>query len=123
MKLLARLLFNIFSNSLALLAAAYFVKGFYLQRDFPVVIIVAFIFALINLFIRPILKLIFGPLIILTFGLFIIIINAISLYLLDRFSDYVNISDLKALLFATLIISFVNLIINFSAKRIFTRQN
>lgn len=123
MKILARFIFNIFSNAIALLAANYFVKGFSLQEDFLAVLTVSFILTLVNLFIRPLLKLIFSPLIILTLGLFIIIINAISLYLVDRFSDFINISGVKALLLATLIIGFVNLIINFSAKRIFNRQN
>lgn len=121
MKFLARFIFHIFSNALALLAASYFIKGFSLGGDFLSLLIAALIFTLINAFLLPVLKLILTPLVVLTLGLFTIIINAIGLYLLDRFSDFIKISGLESLIFATLIIGLANLIINFSAKKTFGR--
>jgi uncharacterized membrane protein YvlD (DUF360 family) len=58
-----------------------------------------------------------GPIIIITLGLGIIIINAIILYLLDYFLVQITISGLYPLIYATLIISVINLVFHFSAKR------
>lgn len=118
MKLFARLIFSFFSGLLALWVATYFIKGFVVSGDLKNFLTVAAIFTLINLFIRPILKLVLTPVIFLTFGLGIIVVNALALYILDYFSQSVSIDGVSSLIYATLIISVVNIILHFSAKNI-----
>lgn len=125
MKFLSRSLFSIFSNLLAFLAAIKFVKGFTITGgsttlfgiSMPVLLVVVALFTVINLFIRPVIKLILGPIIILTLGFGILIVNAFMLYLLDYFSKNVTIQGIEPLMYATLIISAVNLIVGVSARR------
>lgn len=122
MKLFSRLIFYFFSNALALLAAVYFVDGFKIESVYIDFLMAAAVFTLLNVFIKPIFKLIFGPIIIITLGLGIILVNAFILYLLDFFSDGVNIEGLTALFYATLIIGLVNIIINFFAKGLYFKK-
>ncbi|MEE8131605.1 MAG: phage holin family protein [Candidatus Paceibacterota bacterium] len=119
MKLFSKLVFFLFSNLVALLAAAYFVEGFEISPGFINYLTVAAILTLINVFIRPFIKLVLTPIIILTLGLGIILVNALTLYILDIFSNEITIIGLAALVYATLIVSAVNILINFSAKRIY----
>ncbi len=119
MKLISRLIFSLLSNLTALLVADYFVEGFEIAAGFKQFLIVGAVFTLINFFVKPILKLIFSPIIFITFGLGIIFVNAVVLYLLDFFSDYIKITGILPLLYATLIVGVVNLIIGFFAKRIY----
>lgn len=119
MHFLARLIFYFFSNLIALFAAVYFVKGFEIGPGFNNFLLVAAVLTLINVFFRPILKLILTPVIVLTFGLGIFLVNALMLYLLDKLLINITITGTVPLIYTTLIISLVNLIINFSAKRIY----
>jgi putative membrane protein len=125
MKFISRFLFSIFSNLLAFFIAIRFIKGFVVSGDsttifdvsVPVLLVVVALFTVINLFIRPIIKLILGPIIIITFGLGILVVNALMLYLLDSFSKNVTIQGLEPLVYATLIISAVNLVVGISARK------
>jgi len=47
------------------------------------------------------------------------LINAFMLYLLDKFLTNITITGMIPLVYATLIISLVNIVINFSAKRLY----
>lgn len=116
MKILGNLIFHVFSNAVAILAAAYLITGFTFTGDFTALLVAAAILTAINLVLRPILKLLLGPLIILTFGLFIIVLNAITLYLLDILSGPLIIEGLIPLLLATLLFSVINGLIAFAAK-------
>jgi len=119
MKFISRLIFYFFTNFIALLATTYFIKEFKITPDLISFSLVAGVFTLINVFIRPILKLILSPVIILTFGLGIILVNAMALYLLDIILTDIAITGLTTLIYATLIISLINILINFSAKKIY----
>lgn len=119
MHFLARLIFYFFSNLIALMAAVYFIKGFEVSPGLSNFLLVAGVLTLINVFFRPILKLILTPVIVLTFGLGIFLVNALMLYLLDKVLINITITGTVPLIYATLIISLVNLIINFSAKNIY----
>lgn len=119
-RLLSRIIFSFFSNLLALLAASYLVSNFKISGTIKQILFVALVFALINLLIRPIIKLILSPIIIFSFGLAIIAINAFMLWLLKYFlPQNVSITGLKALFYATLIISLTNIIIGFSARSLY----
>jgi putative membrane protein len=123
MHFLSRLIFYFFSNLIALFTAAYFVKGFEINPGFNNFLLVAAVLTLINLIFRPILKLIFTPVIILTFGLGTFLVNALVLYFLDKLLININITGTISLIYATLIISLVNFIVSFSAKRIYKDAN
>ncbi|PIR44289.1 hypothetical protein COV23_00630 [Candidatus Wolfebacteria bacterium CG10_big_fil_rev_8_21_14_0_10_31_9] len=116
MTFISKIIFHFITNILALFVASYFVAGFYLNTAWENLIIVGLLFTLINTFIRPILKLILSPIIIITLGLGILIVNAITLYILDYLSQNIAISGLIPLIYATLIISAVNLIVHFTTK-------
>jgi putative membrane protein len=116
MKLIGGLIFIVFSNAIALLAAAEFILGFTFTGGFIDLVIAAGVLTLANTLLRPILKLFFGPLIVLTFGFFAIAINAVILYILDILIDPLIIDGYIPLLWATLIIALVNFLINLSAK-------
>ena len=119
MKFLAKLIFFLFSNLMALLLVDYFVEGVNIIPGFINFLTAAAILTLINIFIRPLIKLVLTPIIILTLGLGIILVNALTLYILDFFSNEITIIGITALIYATLIVSAVNILINFSAKRIY----
>ncbi|MEK7162929.1 MAG: phage holin family protein [Patescibacteria group bacterium] len=119
MKLISRLIFHFFSNLIAFLATIYFIEGIKISPNIFSFFMVAGAFTLINIFIRPILKLILSPIIILTLGLGIFLVNALMLYLVDIFLADITITGLRPLIYATLIISVINILIHFSAKRIF----
>lgn len=123
MKFIAKITFSFFSNLIALWIAVNFVKGFEIVFDFRNFALVAAIFTLINIFVRPILKFVLSPIIILTFGLGIILVNALMLYLLDILLINITIEGLEPLIYATLIISAVNILINFSAKKLYKETN
>lgn len=116
MKFLGKIIFHIFVNAVAILAATYFITGFTWSGDFIALLVAAAILTAINLILRPIFKLILGPIIVLTFGLFIIFLNAAALYLLDFLSAPLIIEGLIPLLLATLLFSVVNGLIAFAAK-------
>lgn len=123
MKPIAKIILTYFSNLIAIIIAVNFVPGFIISGDFKALLIVAAIFAAINLLIKPILTYILSPLIHLTIGLFQILINAGLLYLLDFLSADVTITSTQSLIYGTLIISAINFIIIFSAKSLSKTAN
>lgn len=123
MRFFVHLVFSLFSNFVALLAAVYFIPGFDIIPGFTNFLLAALVLTLINAFIRPILKLLFTPIIFLTFGLGTLIINALMLLLLDKLLTNITITGTLSLVYATLIITAVNLVINFTAKKTYKDSN
>lgn len=119
MKWLGHLIFSYFSNLLALVLAGNFIAGFVITSNFNDLLIAAATFTLINWFIRPIVKTLLSPVIWLTLGLFTLVINAGMLYLLDILSVNVTINGTEPLIYATLLITAVNILLHFSAKTLF----
>lgn len=111
MKSIIHLLFSILSNAIALIAAAYFVPGFFLVKSAAAILVAALLFTGLNLVIKPILKVFFGPFILISLGIFLIIINALLLKILDFFSPQLTIEGYLPLLYATIIISVVNFVL------------
>ena len=116
MKFLGKIILFIIVNAIAIWAAARFVSGFIFTGTLTDLVIAAAILTLFNTFIRPLLKLVLAPLIALTFGLLAIAMNAGILYALDKFSPSLTINGLSPLILATLIISFINILVNLSTK-------
>lgn len=116
MKFIGKIILFTIVNAIAMLVAAHFIKGFIFEGNLMDLSIAAVILTSCNTFIRPLLKFILAPLITLTFGLLAIAINAGILYVLDKFSPSLTINGPSPLIFATLIISFINIIANLSTK-------
>ena len=123
MKFVSIFIFHVFSNAIAILAAAYLIKeGFIFNGGFKELLITALILAVANTFLKPLLKLFLGPFIVLTFGLFLIVINAVVLYLLDIFSQPLIINGYLPLLLGALIIGLTNFVINLAAKNLYRKK-
>ena len=118
MHFLARIIALFVSNLIGMLVASYFVAGFELVLAPKPLLTVVGLLTAINLFVKPILKLLLSPLILLTLGLFALVINAALLYALDFFVEGLTIRGLSALLYATLIITFVNAAFHVSTRRL-----
>ncbi len=103
---------RIFGNILALYAAFWFVPGFSFTGGIKEYAIAGIVLGLLNMTVKPVIKLISMPFIILTLGLFTIVINALLLWLVDYIFDFIAIRDIYTLLWATVVVAFVNLIIS-----------
>lgn len=122
MRFLSRIVFSFLVNLIALMAAAYFVPGFSITPKIENLLALAGALTIINLLIKPLLKLIFSPFIILSLGLFSLVINATMLKILDVLSVNITISGIQPLIYATLIITAVNLLLTFIAKSSFKKN-
>lgn len=107
---------RILGNSVALYAAYWVVPGFVFTGGIKEYFIAGAVLGLLNMILKPILKFISFPFIIITLGLFTIVINALLLWLVDYIFDFVNISDIVNLVYATIVISIVNMIISTITK-------
>src|SRR4051812_44382886 len=83
MSLLIRLLIN----AAALYVATRFVSGIVFSGTWQNLLLVAFVFAVVNTAIKPILKLFSFPVILITAGLFLLVINALMLLLTSALSE------------------------------------
>ncbi len=119
MRFFAHFILTFFSNLIALWLAANFIPGFVVSADIIRFLIAAVLFALINILIKPILTTVLSPFIFLTLGLLSLAINAGMLYLLDLLSENVTITSIESLVYATLLVSIINLLVGFSAKLIY----
>jgi len=82
------LLLRLIINAIALFVATQIgISGLRFDGDWKTLVIVAFIFGLVNALIRPLLTLLTCPLIVLTLGLFTLIINAAMLALTGWFAE------------------------------------
>lgn len=104
-----RFFLKLLSTLLGLWVASYLLSGFVVIGGWQGYLIAAVVLVLLNLLLRPLLKLVSFPLILLTFGLFSVVINAIILWLASQFTGFLVINNLLTLLWATIIISFINL--------------
>lgn len=111
MGIIFKIIFAVLVNGFALFVADHFVDGFTLAaNDIKSFAIIALILTALNFILKPILKLLLGPLIILTLGLGAILVNAVILKVLDFLSPALSIQGLLALLYATIIVSIVNIV-------------
>lgn len=76
-----KFLIKVIINAIALWVAALIVGGIEISENVLHVIIVAFIFGVINTIIKPIVQILSFPFIIVTLGLFLLIINTFLLWL------------------------------------------
>jgi putative membrane protein len=103
MRLIAR--FLVIAAAVWLVAA--YVPGVEVQEGAASYLIIALIFALVNLLVKPLLKLLSFPLLLLTLGLFLIVINAAMLGLTALLTDRISIDGVGPTVIAALVISAV----------------
>jgi putative membrane protein len=97
----------------AMWVAVQIVPGLDFSGELWKLLLVAFIFGLINAFIRPILLIFTLPITIMTLGLFLLVINALLLLLTGAISSDLNlgltVADFWAALLGSIVISLVGL--------------
>ena len=111
------LIVRLVSGALAFWAATSLFNGISVNGGAWSYLWVALLFGLINGVIGSLVKLLTLPAILLSLGLFAFVVNAAMLMLTARWSDRLDVVDFKSALFASLIISIVNTIINRAFKR------
>lgn len=103
-------LLRIATNALGLYAAVWIVPGFAVNGGWREFLVAALVLATLNLLVKPALRIVSLPLIVLTLGLFTIVINAAILWAVASIFSFITISGFTALIFATLVISAVNIL-------------
>ena len=104
---------GILVTAAAMWVAVQVVPGLDFSGELWKLLLVAFIFGLINAFIRPILLIFTLPITIMTLGLFLLVINALLLLLTGAISAELNlgltVADFWAALLGSIVISLVGL--------------
>jgi putative membrane protein len=110
------LLLRLIINAVGLYVAAQIVPGLsFAKADWVTVVIVAFIFGLVNALVRPVLTLLTCPLVALTLGLFTFIINALMLALTGWIAQQLHlgftVNGFAAAFVGALVVSIVSLVL------------
>ena len=103
MRLIAKLL--VIATAVWIVAAV--VPGVQVREGVVNYLVIAVIFAVVNVLIRPVLKFLSFPLLLLTLGLFLVVINAAMLGLTALLTDRLAIDGVGPAVVASLIISAV----------------
>ena len=103
MRLIAR--FLVVAAAVWLVAA--YVPGVEVREGVSSYLVIALIFALVNLLVKPVLKLLSFPLLLLTLGLFLIVINAAMFGLTALLTDRMSVDGVGPAVVASLVISAV----------------
>ncbi len=93
--------------ALAVWLVAVYVPGVTVREGVTSYLVIAAIFAAVNLVVRPVLKLLSFPLLLLTLGLFLIVINAALFGLTALLTDRLAVDGIGPAVIASLIISAV----------------
>ena len=110
------LLLRLIINAVGLYVAAQVVPGLsFAKADWVTVVIVAFIFGLVNALVRPVLTLLTCPLVALTLGLFTFVINALMLaltgWIAQQFHLGFVVDGFAAAFVGALVVSIVSLVL------------
>ena len=103
MRLLAR--FLVIAGAVWVVAAV--VPGVTVSQGVGSYLLIALVFAVVNLVVKPILKLLSFPLLLLTLGLFLIVINAALFGLTALLTDRLSVDGFGPAVIASLVISAV----------------
>src|SRR3972149_6098937 len=107
-----KLVISFIAAAAGLLIARYYVSGFVLPYDWKIIGEVALALAILNITIRPFLTFIFKPFIIITLGIFYFVIAALLLWFVDYFFASISFATLTDLVYASIILSLANSIVN-----------
>ncbi|MBC7375473.1 MAG: phage holin family protein [Frankiales bacterium] len=103
MRLLAR--FLVIAGAVWVVAAV--VPGVTVRQGVGSYLLIALVFAVVNVVVKPVLKLLSFPLLLLTLGLFLIVINAALLGLTALLTDRLSVDGFGPAVIASLVISAV----------------
>ncbi|HEU5325788.1 MAG TPA: phage holin family protein [Candidatus Limnocylindria bacterium] len=103
-------------NAAALYVAVVIVPNLEFTGEWWKLLVVAFIFGLVNTFLRPILRVLTLPITLMTLGIFLLILNALLLLLVSAISGELNlgftVGDFLAALLGSIVISLVGLVLS-----------
>ncbi len=115
------LIIRLIVNAIALWVATVIVSGVEVesastQEQVVTLLVVAAIFALVNIVVRPVVKLLSLPLYVLTLGLFTFVVNALMLlltsWIADLFDVPFNVDGFWSAVLGGLVIAFVSWLLN-----------
>ena len=107
-----RWLIHLLVNSVVLVVVAGYFEGFYLE-SVSAAILASVLLSIINVILKPILVILTLPVTVVTFGFFLFVINAITLMITaSLMGDAFQISGFGMAVFAAIIISILNMLIN-----------
>lgn len=107
-----RWLIHLLVNSVVLVVVAGYFDGFYLE-SVSAAILASVLLSIINVILKPILVILTLPVTVITFGFFLFVINAITLMITaSLMGDAFQISSFGMAVFAAIIISILNMLIN-----------
>ncbi len=103
-------------NAAALYVAVLIVPNLDFIGEWWKLLLVAFIFGLVNTFLRPVLRILTLPITILTLGLFLLVINALMLFLTGLISTELElgffVADFVAAFLGAIVISLVGTVLS-----------
>ncbi len=120
--LLLRGILSIVLNAIALIVVAQLFENFHLE-GFSTALLAALILGILNIIVKPILIILTLPLTIFTLGLFLFVINAVTLMITQGvIGDDFVIDGFGTALFAAVILSILNLLLNRLVKDTLTSK-
>lgn len=107
---------RLFVNALALSVAAFLVGGIHLSGGLFSVLLVAFLFGLVNALLKPVLLFLSLPFLILSLGLFAFVVNGALLLLTAALTSHLAVSGLGSAILGSLVISLVTMVLEGALK-------
>jgi putative membrane protein len=104
-------LIRLFVNALALAAAAWLFDGIQMSGGFWDVLLVAFVFGLLNAILKPILLFLSLPFVIVTLGLFALVVNAVMLLITASLLDDFAVAGFGTAVLGSIVISLVTMVL------------
>jgi putative membrane protein len=111
-----RFLIKIILSSFSVIIAGWLLNGVMI-RDYITSLLVAFVLAILNMILKPILVFLTIPITIFTFGLFLLVINAVIALIASDIVPGFYIDGFWWAIGFSLIVSFLNYLINIDNKR------
>jgi putative membrane protein len=111
-----RFLIKIILSSFSVIIAGWLLNGVMI-RDYITSLLVAFVLAILNMILKPILVFLTIPITIFTFGLFLLVINAVIALIASNIVPGFYIDGFWWAIGFSLIVSFLNYLINIDNKR------
>jgi putative membrane protein len=108
---MGKFLGKVLVNAVAIIIAAYLLKGVDV-KDAVTAVIVAIVLGLLNAFVKPLLVLLTIPITVFTLGLFLLVINIIIVLLADDIVPGFRVNSWFTALIFSLIVSFVSSVLD-----------
>lgn len=98
-------------NALALSVAAYLIPGITLTGSFGDVLLVAFVFGIVNAILKPLLIILSLPFILLSLGFFALVVNGALLLLTARLTEHLAVAGLGSAILGSIVVSIVTIVL------------